>query len=59
VGEVSQVVVGSSKLLQGFPDELGPSFPLIVERCFQVVVTAAILKRLSDLFVRRSGRDIM
>jgi hypothetical protein len=56
-GEDSQVVDGSSQLLQGFSDELGPSIPLTVERCFQVVVNAAILKHLSNLFVRGSGRD--
>jgi hypothetical protein len=59
MGEVSQVVNGGSILLQGFPDELGPLFQLRLEHCFQVMVTVAIFKRLSNLFVRRSGRDAM
>jgi hypothetical protein len=43
---VSQAVNGCSKLLQGFFNELGPSFQLSVEHSFQVVVTVAILKLL-------------
>jgi hypothetical protein len=44
MGTMSQAVSGCSKLLQGFLNEPGPSFQLSVERCFQVVVTVAILK---------------
>jgi hypothetical protein len=41
---VNQVVNGGSKLLQGFVNELGPSYQLSLEHCFQVVVIVAILK---------------
>jgi hypothetical protein len=58
VGTVSLVIDGNNKLLQGFPNQLG-SLQLQVACCFQVVVTVAILKHLSNLFVRRSGRDAM
>jgi hypothetical protein len=56
---LSQMVDRGSELLQGFPGELGPSFQLRVERCFQAVVTAAIQKRLSNLLVLRSTREAM
>jgi hypothetical protein len=53
---MSQKVDGSNKQLYEFRDELSP-FQLIVERCFQVAVTAAILKRPNNPFVlRRFGR---
>jgi hypothetical protein len=48
VGAVSQVVDGGSKLLQKFSDELGSSLQLREERCFEVVVTVAIIKSLSN-----------
>jgi hypothetical protein len=56
VGAVSQVVDGRGKLLQGFSDELDHSLQLRVGCCFQVVVTVVVLKRLSNLVVRRSSR---
>jgi hypothetical protein len=56
---VSQMVYNGSKLLQGFPGELCPSFQLRVERCFQVVVTVAALKRLSNRIVRRFTMEVM
>jgi hypothetical protein len=46
VGEVSQVVEGGDKLLQEFPDELGPFHHLNVEHCFQLVASVMILKHL-------------
>jgi hypothetical protein len=59
VGAVIQVVDGGSRLLHGFPEELGPSFQLRMELYSQVVVTIAMLKRLSNLFVDHSSRDAM
>jgi hypothetical protein len=54
---VNQVADSSSKLLQGFFHELAPSLPLMVERCFQVVVTAVILKGLSKFpYVAQVGK---
>lgn len=41
MGTVFLAVSGGGKLLQGFPDELGPSPQLMVEHCFQVVVTGS------------------
>jgi hypothetical protein len=58
VGAASQVVVGGDELLQRFPGDLD-FLRLRVERFFHVVVTVAILSRLSNLFVRCSGRDAM
>lgn len=46
MGRVSQAVNGCSKLLQGFLNELGPSFQLIVKCYYQVVITVGILKLL-------------
>jgi hypothetical protein len=59
VGTVSHVVDGGGELLQRFPDDLDLSFQLIVERCFQFVVTVAILKCLCNFVVRLSSRDCM
>jgi hypothetical protein len=57
---VSQMVYNGSKLLQGYTGELSPSFQLRVERCFQVVVvTVSALKRLSNLLVGSSTREVM
>jgi hypothetical protein len=47
-----QVVYDSGRFLQVFPDALGSSFQLSVQRFPQVVVTVAILECCSNLFVR-------
>jgi hypothetical protein len=59
VGEVSQVVEGGDKLLQGFLDELGPFLHLSLEHYFQLVASVMILKCLGNFFIRRFGRPAM
>jgi hypothetical protein len=54
VGTVSQVAYESGKLLQEFPEALGPSVQLSVELLLQMVVTVTILERRSKPFVLRT-----
>jgi hypothetical protein len=59
VGTVNLVVYGSARLLQGFPDALGPSIQLGVQLLLQMMVTGAILECSSNLFVRHPSRAAM
>jgi hypothetical protein len=59
MGTVSQIVDGGRNIMKKFHEELVPSLRLSVERFFQVVITAVIPKRLSNLFDRGSKTDAM
>jgi hypothetical protein len=59
VDTVSQVVNDGGKILQGLSNALRPAIRLGVERSFQMLDTVAILKRLSNIFVRRFSVDDM
>jgi hypothetical protein len=59
MGMVSEVVYDGDRLLQGFPDVLGPSLQPSMEHLFQVVVTIAILKHHSNLFAHCPSKDTM
>lgn len=56
---VGKVNDGGGKFLQEFPDVLGNSFHLRVERYFLVVITIAILKCFNNLFIRCFSRNAM